>query len=79
MIIHHHILLNKLNQVEFDLLTKIIHFGKFLKMMPHLVGNFSLPSRALNEDLKVPLERLGCLVVNKLFERVKQTLHGSDY
>jgi hypothetical protein len=46
--------------------------------MPNIVRDFWLPSRALNADLKVPLESLGFLDVNWLFKHVKQTLHDLE-
>jgi hypothetical protein len=47
-------------------------------MMPHLVEDFLMPSQDLKKYLKVPLEILGFLDVNRLFKHVKQTLHGSQ-
>jgi hypothetical protein len=47
-------------------------------MMPNIAGDFLIPSQALNEDLKLPLEILGFLDVNRLFKHVKQTLHDSE-
>jgi hypothetical protein len=44
-------------------------------MMPNIVGNILLASRAPNAYLKAPLERLGFLDVDRLFKHEKQTLH----
>ena len=50
--------------------------GIFERMMPNLAGHFSIPSQAPNEDLKTPLESLGFLDVDRLFNHVKWTLHN---
>jgi len=52
--------------------------ANFWRMIPNLVGNFWLPSQTPNAYLKVPLEILGFLDVNRLFKHVKQTLHDSE-
>ena len=44
-------------------------------MMPNLVGNILLASQAPNAYLKAPLERLGFVDVNQLFEYEKKTLY----
>jgi hypothetical protein len=49
-------------------------FGPCLQC--HIAGNFFLPSQDLNSDVKIPLEILGSVDVNRLFERVKQPLQG---
>jgi hypothetical protein len=44
-------------------------------MILKLAGHFSIPSQALNEDLKTPLDSLDSLDVDRLFKHAKQTLH----
>jgi hypothetical protein len=42
------------------------------RMILKLAGNFSIPSRAPNEDLKTPLESLDSLDVDRLFIHEKR-------
>ena len=48
----------------------------FLKTKPHIVGNFWLPLWDPNEYLKVLLEILRSLVINRVFKHVKWPLQG---
>jgi hypothetical protein len=43
---------------------------------PHMAGGILLPCQAPNEILKTPLEILGYLYVDRLFEHGKWSLQG---
>lgn len=47
-------------------------------MMPNLVGNVLVPSRAPNTDLKASLENLGFVDVDQLFKHVKKTFYDQE-
>jgi hypothetical protein len=48
------------------------------RMMLKLAGNFSIPSRAPNEDLKTPLESLDSLDVDRLFRHEKRIFYDRE-
>jgi hypothetical protein len=52
--------------------------GIFERMVLKLAGNFSIPSRAPNEDLKTPLESLGFLDVDRLFRHEKRIFYDRE-
>jgi hypothetical protein len=48
------------------------------RMMLKLAGNFSIPFRAPNEDLKTPLESLDFLDVDRLFRHEKRIFYDRE-
>ena len=51
------------------------HTSIFERTMPNLVGKILIASQDPNADLKVPLESLGFVDVDRLFKHEKQALH----
>jgi hypothetical protein len=48
------------------------------RMILKLAGNFSIPSRAPNEDLKTPLDSLDSLDVDRLFIHEKWIFYDRE-
>jgi hypothetical protein len=48
------------------------------RMILKLVGHFSIPSRAPNEDLKTPLESLDSVDVDRLFIHEKMIFYDRE-